>query len=65
MQESRKKGKTTKKRGRPSLGGRQDPTSVTLRMPRETRERIEKFAAEKGVTLSKAILCVLDKHLPA
>ena len=35
-----------------------------LRVPVEIRVRIEKLARQKGVTLSKAILSVLDKHLP-
>jgi predicted DNA-binding protein len=60
MAEVKKKG-TTKRRGRPATG--RDPP-FSMRIPPETRRRAEKLAKEKGVTLAKAILSVLDKHLP-
>jgi hypothetical protein len=50
-----------KKRGRKPTG--KDPL-MALRVPPDIRSRVEKLAAEKGMTLSKAILSVLDKHLP-
>ena len=50
-----------KKPGRKPTG--KDPP-MGLRVPVEIRVRIEKLARQKGVTLSKAILSVLDKHLP-
>ena len=48
-------------RGRPSTGV---TPIVGLRMPAKMRKRAEKLAKEKGVTLSKAILSVLEKYLP-
>jgi len=53
--------KERKKPGRKPTG--RDPL-MALRVPPEIRARIEEYAAEKGVNLSKAILAVLDKHLP-
>lgn len=50
-----------KKPGRKPTG--KDPI-MGLRVPPGIRMRIEDFAAEKGVTLSKAILEVLERHLP-
>jgi hypothetical protein len=48
-------------RGRKPTG--KDPL-MAFRVPPAIRSRVEKLAKEKGVTLSKAILAVLDKHLP-
>jgi hypothetical protein len=53
----RKKGKP----GRKPTG--KDPL-MAMRVPPKIRVRVEKLAREKGVTLSKAILSVLEKHLP-
>lgn len=53
--------KLEKKRGRPATG--KDPV-MSLRMPPEIRERAEDVADSKGITLSKAIIEVLAKHLP-
>jgi hypothetical protein len=50
-----------KKPGRRPTG--RDPL-MALRVPPEIRGRIEEFAKQKGITLSKAILHVLEKHLP-
>lgn len=50
-----------RKPGRPATG--KDPV-FTMRMPRTTRARAEKLAKDKGVTLAKAILSVLDRYLP-
>ena len=48
-------------RGRPATG--HDPL-MAFRVPPEIRERIEGFAREKEISLSKAIVEVLEKHLP-
>jgi hypothetical protein len=50
-----------KKPGRKPTG--KDPL-MALRVPPDIRARVEKLAAETGMTLSKAILSVLEKHLP-
>ena len=50
-----------KKSGRKPTG--KDPL-MALRVPPKVRKRVEKFAREKGLTLSKAILSVLERHLP-
>jgi len=50
-----------KKPGRKPTG--KDPL-MALRVPPKVRRRVEKLATEKGITLSKAILSVLEKHLP-
>ena len=63
MSAVKRKGITEIKRkpGRPATG--KDPI-FTMRMPPETRRRAELLALQKGLTLAKAILSVLDKHLP-
>jgi hypothetical protein len=50
-----------KKRGRPYTGGR-DPL-FSLRMPPETREKVEEAAREDGVTMSKALLKIIAAGL--
>lgn len=50
-----------KKPGRKPTG--KDPL-MALRVPPKLRKRVEKLAGEKGITLSKAIISVLEKHLP-
>ncbi len=50
-----------KKRGRPFLGGRDPVTS--LRMPPEIRVRLEEFARQEGLTVSKAILRLVELGL--
>jgi hypothetical protein len=60
MPQIKKKG-NIKKRGRPYTGGR-DPI-VSLRMPLEVRKETEALAEEEGLTLSKAILKVLEEGL--
>lgn len=63
MKIASKKVKPTEKKkpGRKPTG--KDPL-MAFRAPPEIRERVEAYAAENNVTLSKAILAVLDKHLP-
>ncbi len=50
-----------KKPGRKPTG--KDPL-MALRVPPEIRSRVEVLAKAEGLTLSKAILSVLEKHLP-
>jgi hypothetical protein len=61
MSRSTKKVRPQKKRGRPYAGGR-DPI-FSLRMPREVRKQAEAMAEEEGITLSKAVLRVLEEGL--
>jgi hypothetical protein len=63
MKDASKKVIPRKKRrpGRKPTG--KDPL-MALRVPPKVRKRVEKLAREKGVTLSKAILSVLERHLP-
>jgi predicted HicB family RNase H-like nuclease len=53
-----------KKRGRPYTGEDNRDPVFSLRMPPEIRDRAEARAKKDGVALSKAILHVLEKHLP-
>jgi hypothetical protein len=48
-------------RGRPATGV---TPMVGLRMPPEMRAQVEKLARKDGITLSKAILQIIEKHLP-
>ena len=50
------------KKKKPDRKGK-DPL-MALRVPPKVRKRVERLAREKGLTLSKAILSVLEKHLP-
>jgi len=50
-----------KKPGRKPTG--RDPL-MAFRVPPRIRARIQKLAEQKGFSLSKAIVWVLDKHLP-
>ena len=61
MRTARKKVIPTEKKKRAPKG--RDPL-MALRVPPRIRARIESYAAENGLTLSRAILAVLDKHLP-
>ena len=63
VKSARKKVIPTKKKkpGRKPTG--KDPL-MALRVPPEIRSRVERLAKEKGLTLSKAILAVLEKYLP-
>jgi len=53
-----------KKRGRPFTGEDNRDPVFSLRMPPEIRDRAQAAADKDGVALSKAILQVLEEHLP-
>jgi hypothetical protein len=53
-----------KKRGRPFTGEDNRDPVFSLRMPPKIRARAEALAKKDGVALSKAILQVLEEHLP-
>jgi hypothetical protein len=53
-----------KKRGRPYTGEDNRDPVFSLRMPPAIRQRAEVLAKKDGIALSKAILDVLEKHLP-
>jgi hypothetical protein len=57
MRDTRKK-VIPKKRGRPATG--KDPV-MSLRMPLELRARVEAWAADRGLTVSKAICELLGR----
>lgn len=61
MKASKKVKPAKKKPGRKPTG--KDPI-MGLRVPPGIRRRVERLAKQEGLTLSKAILSVLEKHLP-